>query len=235
MKLTPLQKRVCDQVINVFETGSLTGDYSSIAIDNGGPNRIRQIIYGRGHTAEYGKLHELIRWYIDANGVFAAQLVSYVSQVGLDPLVDDETFKNLLRGAGKTDVAMRQVQDRFFDKYYYIPAITWADAKQFSSPLSALVIYDSYIQSGSVPEFLCKRFTEVPPASGGRERSWVEQYVATREDWLANHPNPVLHPMVYRTKCFRQEIARGNWDLSQLPIRIQGLEIFGDESDSLRR
>jgi chitosanase len=235
MKLTPLQKRISDQILNVFETGTIFGDYSSITVDNSGPNRIRQITYGRCHVAEYGKLHELSRLYIEADGLFTAQLRPYLSKVGLDPLTDDEPFKNLLRDAGKNDAKMRQVQDLLFDKYFFTPAMTWADANQMALPLSALVICDSYIQSGSVPDFLCKRFAEMPPASGGREKCWVEQYVATREDWLANHPNPVLHPMVHRMECFRQEIARGNWDLSQLPIKVQGLEIFGRYSAMDRR
>ncbi len=235
MNLTPLQKRICDQVVNVFETGSVVGDYSSITVDNSGPRRIRQITYGRCYTTEYDKLHELIRLYIDAGGIFTAQLAPYLTKVGLDPLSDDEAFKNLLREAGKHDAKMRQIQDLLFDKYYFTPAMTWAEANQISLPLSALVIYDSYIQSGSVPDFLCRRFAEVPPASGGREVIWVEQYVATREAWLANHPNPVLHPTVYRTRCFQQEIARENWNLSQLPIKVQGLEIFGSESAFDRR
>jgi len=227
MELTPLQKRICDRVINVFETGSISGDYSSISVSNDGPNRIRQITYGRCHAIEYGRLPLLIREYIDAVGIFAARLKPYLDKVGLEPLADDEVFKSLLRDAGKTDPKMRQIQDRLFDEYYFRPAMKWADANNFTLPISALVIYDSYVQSGSVPDFLCKRCVEATPAKGGREKTWIEEYVATREDWLVNHPNPVLHPTVYRTRCFQQEIARGNWDLSQLPINTQGLEIFG--------
>jgi chitosanase len=104
--------------------------------------------------------------YIDVAGVFAAQLTPYLNKVGIDPRVDDDSFKNLLRDAGKTDPKMHDIQDRLFDKYYYIPAMTWADANRFKLPLSALVIYDSYIQSGSVPDFLFKRFAEAPPVSG---------------------------------------------------------------------
>ncbi len=32
MNLTEQQKRLCEQVINVFETGSTAGNYSTIAI-----------------------------------------------------------------------------------------------------------------------------------------------------------------------------------------------------------
>jgi len=235
MNLTPRQKRILDQVVNVFETGSILGDYSTITVDNSGPNRVRQITYGRCRTTEYDKLRELICLYVNAGGIFTAQLAPYVTKAGRVPLGDDEAFKNLLRDAGKHDAKMRRIQDLLFDKYYFTPAMTWADANQISLPLSALVIYDSYIQSGSMADFLCRRFAEVTPVSGGREKTWVEQYVAARDAWLANHPNPVLHPTVYRTRCFQQEIARENWNLSQLPIKIQGLEIFGAASDFIRR
>ena len=41
MNLTAQQKRICEQVINVFETGSVQGDYSTIAIFPDGPGQIR--------------------------------------------------------------------------------------------------------------------------------------------------------------------------------------------------
>jgi len=55
----------------------------------------------------------------------------------------------------------------------------------------------------------------------------VQEYVDTRNNWLANHSNAVLHPTVYRTQCFKQEISRGNWDLSQLPIKANGVNVSG--------
>jgi len=59
---------------------------------------------------------------------------------------------------------MRQVQDVFFDKRYFQPAMTWADSNGFALPLSALVIYDSFVHSASILGFLRKRFPEEPPA-----------------------------------------------------------------------
>jgi len=32
---------------------------------------------------------------------------------------------------------------------------------------------------------------------------------------------------VYRTRCFKRDIARENWDLSQLPINANGVKVFG--------
>jgi hypothetical protein len=47
-------------------------------------------------------------------------------------------------------------------------------------PLSMLVVYDSFIHSGSVPMFLRKRFIERPPANGGDEKKWIGSYVEVR-------------------------------------------------------
>jgi chitosanase len=228
MNLTAKQKRICEQVINVFETGSVQGNYAMIAIFPDGPNRIRQITYGRSQTTEYGNLHELIQMYADANGTHSSHLRPYLEKIGVTALVDDTQFKQLLQDAGKNDPIMRQIQDEFFDKRYFEPAMAWADRNGFTLPLSGLVIYDSFIHSGSVPEFLRKRFPELIPARGGNEKTWVQQYVDTRNNWLANHSNEVLHATVYRTQCFKQEISRDNWDLSQLPIKAHGVNVSGE-------
>ena len=74
MNLTAQQKRICEQVVNVFETGSTDGDYSNISIYNDGPNDIRQITYGRSQTTEYGNLDELVDLYASRNGLFSDKL-----------------------------------------------------------------------------------------------------------------------------------------------------------------
>jgi chitosanase len=89
------------------------------------------------------------------------------------------------------------------------------------------MFYDSFIHSGSILDFLRKRFSEVPPAKGGNEKTWIQQYVDVRHDWLATHPRKVLQNTVYRTQCFKREIARDNWDLSQVPIDANDVDVFG--------
>lgn len=227
MNLTSKQKLICEQIINVFETGSTKGNYAAISIFHDGPNHIRQVTYGRSQTTEYGNLEELIQMYVDSNGLYSQQLRPYIPKIGVSPLVEDETFKQLLKDAGKKDPVMCTVQDTFFDKRYFQPAMKWADDNGFTLALSALVIYDSFIHSGSIKDFLRKRFSAVPPKKGGDEKTWISQYVDVRHDWLATASNPELHPTVYRTQCFKNEIARNNWDLSQLPINANGVRVSG--------
>jgi chitosanase len=227
MQLTALQKRICEQVINVFETGKIAGDYGALVIFADGPHDIRQITYGRSQTTEYGNLEELVQMYVDANGTFSEPLRPFIAQIGVTPLVDNKEFKQLLWDAGRKDPVMQRIQDEFFDKRYFQPAMRWADTNEFTLPLSALVIYDSFIHSGSILDFLRKRFPEVPPAKGGNEKTWIQQYVDVRHNWLATHPRKVVQNTVYRTQCFKREIARDSWDLSQVPIDANGVNVFG--------
>lgn len=225
MNLTAEQKSICEQVINVFETGSTQGNYGMISIYKDGPHKQRQVTYGRSQTTEYGNLHELVEMYANAGGIYSEALRPYIEKIEATPLADDALFKQLLRDAGRKDPVMRQTQDAFFDRRYFVPAMAWADNNGFSLPLSALVIYDSFIHSGSILSFLRKRFPESPPANGGDEHAWISQYVDTRQNWLANHENKILRNTIYRTRCFNNEISRDNWDLTQLPIIANGIEI----------
>ena len=88
-----------------------------------------------------------------------------------------------------------------------------------------LVIYDSYIYSGSVPMFLRKRFTELTPVNRGDEKKWITSYVDVRHQWLKYHEKPILRKTIYRTQTFINEIERGNWNLEKLPINANGVNV----------
>jgi chitosanase len=70
MKPTPGQKRICEQVINVFESGRPQEVYSAITVLRDGPHKMRQVTYGRSQTTEYGNLNELLEMYVDAGGSY---------------------------------------------------------------------------------------------------------------------------------------------------------------------
>lgn len=164
MNLTPNQKRVLEQTLNVFETGSVAGDYSNISIFADGPGNRRQVTYGRSQTTEWGNLRELVQMYVAAPGAkFAAELKPFVAQIGKTSLVDNGAFKSWLKRAGKEDPVMKTTQDAFFDKRYFAPAMAWADANGFILPLSALVIYDSFIHSGGILQHLRMKFRGLKP------------------------------------------------------------------------
>lgn len=80
LDLSEGQRRICERVINVFETGTLEGKYGAISIFHDGPGQIRQITYGRSQTTEYGNLRELVQMYADANGPFSARLRPFIDK-----------------------------------------------------------------------------------------------------------------------------------------------------------
>ena len=213
-------------VVNIFETGTPDGQYDNISIYADGKRdpsgkKTRQITYGRSQTTEQGHLKELIAAYIANNGTFSKHFSYYLPKIGVESLVDNEMFKTVLRDAAKFDSIMRQTQDEFFDKTYYQPALAFCDDNQFTLPLSMLVVYDSHIHSGRVPQIVRNMFPESTPKNGGNEKSWVKAYVNARRRWLQSLPDPV--PVtVYRMDCFIAQITDVNW-LLERPVTSGGV------------
>lgn len=226
MYLPAIQRNLIERLINTIETGRPDGDYGAISIYADGPNDIKQITYGRAQTTEYGNLRKLVHMYVAAGGAYSAELASFAGKVGSEPLTNNGQFKRLLRDAGRTDPVMRRIQDQFFEQVYFLPAMRWADDNGFVKALSALVIYDSYIQSGQILWFLRQRFAESPPALGGSEETWVSEYVRVRHDWLSSHHRPAVRKSIYRTQAFKEQIAAGNWDLKKVPVNMNGIDVY---------
>jgi len=226
MYLTAIQRNLIERLINTVETGRPDGDYGAISIYADGPNDIKQITYGRAQTTEYGNLRRLVHMYVAAGGAGSAALAPYAEKIGSEPLTNDAQFKRLLRDAGRSDPVMRRIQDQFFEQVYFLPAMRWADDNSFTKALSALVIYDSYIHSGQILWFLRQRFAENPPAMGGKEETWVSEYVRVRHDWLSSHHRPAVRKSIYRTQAFKEQIAKGNWDLKVVPVQMNGIDVY---------
>lgn len=219
--ITPRIKKKIEQVVNVFETGSLQGNYAMLVKlkdyqDPETNTRIVQVTYGRSQTTEFGNLKALVQDYVESNGINAALLKPFLSRIGKKPsLATDDVFCNALKDAGKTDPIMKVCQDELFDTKYYQPAFGWFSENGFRLPLSLLVIYDSKIHSGGIPGFLRNKFPTVVPASGGDEKEWITNYVKARHAWLSGHSDALLRKTVYRTACFLEQLKNDNWDLSQ--------------------
>ena len=218
--ITDDKKQRILSVVNIFETGTPDGEYDDISIFNDGKGNTRQITFGRSQTTEQGNLKLLIQAYIANKGMFSNDFKPYVDKIGVTPLVDDKAFIALLKRAAQEDETMIKTQDAFFDKVYFQPATKFFVTNGFSFPLSMLVIYDSYIHSGSIPEFLRKRFPESPPVRGGDEKAWIKAYVAARHEWLSGKGAP-LNKTIYRTQVFMTAIAADDWMLGS-PLVANG-------------
>jgi chitosanase len=214
--ITPPIKKKIQDVVSVFETSSVKPRYDILVVMADGPGRCLQITYGKHQTTEYGNLRALIKMYCDSYGRYANDLRSYIGFIGRPdkPLAKNESFKHLLKLAG-TDYIMAEVQDRFFDQYYWDPAFNFFQKQNFTLPLSMLVIYDSFIQSGGILDFLRNRFGERTPINNGNEKRWITAYTNVRDKWLENHSNPLLPHTDYRTDCLLDAISKDNWDLAK--------------------
>jgi len=223
MNLTDKQKQTIKQIVSIFETSKIEGDYGAIATYNDGPDRRRQITYGAHQLTESAGLKLLLQDYIKRCGEYHEDLCKYIDEVGKYTLVDNANFKNVLRMAG-SDPVMRLCQDEYFDKQYFQKALTWANYEGFTLPLSMAVIYDSFIHSGGILGFLRKRFEELTPLKGGDEQKWIKEYVLAREAWLKTSSDPILRNTVYRPVTFLRLMQEGKWHL-ELPMIIRKLEL----------
>lgn len=215
------KKAKIQSIINVFETGSIKGDYKNVSIYNDGPDGAKQVTYGKSQTTEYGNLKDLIKMYVENKGVKAAELTPYISKIGSTPLWTDKTFISLIKEAG-VDPIMISTQDVFFDKHYWNPAIKWCADNEFTLPLAGLVIYDSYIHSGSILPFLRNKFAAKTPANGGTQQEWIFEYLTARKEWLRTHSNIILRKTVYRVNNMLDVVTKKDWTLDQ-PFNANGL------------
>jgi chitosanase len=226
MQLTALQKSAAQAIVNIFETGSIRGDYSDVTLL---PGDSGQLTYGRSQTTlASGNLFLLIESYCgQSNGSLSADLKPYLTKLQTCDcaLNTDATFRGLLKDAG-SDPVMQEVQDAFFDRVYWDPAMRSADALGAQSALGAAIVYDSTVHGSwaQVRDMTRKQFGELKQIG---EVQWMSDYVETRRQWLATYPNPLLHKTVYRMDSFRQIINAGNWKLG-LPLVVRGLSITSD-------
>jgi chitosanase len=229
--ISPPIKNKIEDIVNVFESGSINGNYGTLVkfkdyTDPLTHTNLVQITFGRSQTTEFGNLKGLLKMYVESNGQYAHELENYINRVGKKPsLSTDKVFCDTLIKAGKNDPVMKTCQDDFFDSYYFLPAYSWFHQMGFTLPLSMLVIYDSEIHSGGVPDFLRKRFPEKPPVKGGDEKTWIKQYVDVRHQWLKTHSKKILQGTVYRTQCFKTQIQNDNWYLTGV-VRANGINIM---------
>jgi peptidoglycan hydrolase-like protein with peptidoglycan-binding domain len=101
-----------------------------------------------------------------------------------------------------------------------------ADAIGAQSPLGASIVYDSTVH-GSWPhvrDLTRKAHGELVDIG---EKEWMAHYVDERRNWLATHPNALLHKTVYRMDAFRTLLAEDNWPLA-LAFAVRGLSINED-------
>jgi chitosanase len=221
--LTQLQEQTIKAIVNVFETGSILGDYGQVTLlrgDRGG------LTYGRSQTTvNSGGLHSLIdRYTQQPDATFAADMAAYLKPLKSKKkaLEKDLYFANLLRAAAD-DPLMRETQDSFFDDHYYAPAVRIAERNGVDSALGRAVVYDSIVH-GSWRMISRRTSRKRGKLSAIGEQRWITGYVEERRKWLAEHSIRILNRTVYRMDTFLRLIDGDMWSL-EAPLVVRELEI----------
>jgi chitosanase len=225
MGMTDLQKETAQALVQIFETSKLGTKkaYSVVTLlkgDTGG------LTYGKHQTTiNSGNLYLMLKAYTEDSGAdFAKEMATYLPQLAKksSALASDSAFKALLAKAGQ-DSDMQDVQDAFFDRVYWQPAVAQATAYGFTKPLAIAVIYDSFIH-GSWKLIRDRTTAKVGAPKSAGENLWIRTYNAERRAWLANHSNALLRKCVYRQDAFAILLKSDNWDLG-LPMTVRGVKI----------
>jgi len=221
--LTDLQKGAVQAIVNIFETGAPLGDYASVTLLEGDTGHLT---YGRSQTTlASGNLYLLIKDYVDTeDAVFAEAQRPYLPRLeAIDLSLDEDSdFHAILRKAG-ADPAMQRVQDAFFDRIFWAPAVRSAAYIDSTLALGMAVIYDSRIH-GSWHAIRDRVIKEYGSLSDLGEKTWMWRYVAHRRNWLATHDNTLLRKTVYRMDSMQTLMGSEKWDLS-LPFSVRGINI----------
>ncbi|MBI1360703.1 MAG: hypothetical protein GC155_10550 [Alphaproteobacteria bacterium] len=212
-RISGLQIAIIDAIVTIFESGQ-PANYGAIAHD---PKDAGGLSYGK-HQASLtsGNLYNLVSAYCATpEAQCSAEFRPYLDRMkARDRTLDSDRSLILLLQRAAKDPVMQKVQDEFFTANFMEPALKKWQALGFTTALSAGVVYDSFINSGSLN--LEKMTTEKYGApSAENERDWTAKYVATRKAWLAQY-----YPAnVVRMETFEGLVQKGDWDLS-LPIRV---------------
>ncbi|HKJ07466.1 MAG TPA: peptidoglycan-binding protein [Gammaproteobacteria bacterium] len=221
--LTATQKDTAQAIVNLFETGTVLGEYGQVTVLDGDTGHLT---FGRSQTTlGSGGLAKLLeRYCANTRARFGARLAPYLPRLqDKDSALDTDTrLHNLLR-ASADDSVMRDTQDAFFDDVYWKPAQQASGRLGISDPLGVAVVYDSFVH-GSWTAMRNRTLQKTGTVDDVGQRPWVASYVATRRAWLAGHPRRDLRATVYRMDAFRRMIDRDLWGL-ELPLVVRGREI----------
>jgi len=223
-----LHKKTAQAIVNIFESGRPLGDYGCVTVLSGDTGHLT---YGRSQTSlGSGNLALLLHAYCEAQGAFSEALLPYLTAFDRrdERLDDNDKVKSLLKQAGD-DPVMHRVQDEFFDRVYWAPALKSADYIGVAKPLSVTVVYDSRVH-GSYHYIRDVTNTQHGDVRGIGEEQWIRTYVSVRRNWLATHDNSLLRKTVYRMDALKTLMEAGKWELP-LPLTVRNVviseEIFG--------
>ena len=218
-----LQKQICNALVNIFEGGRPNGNYGAVG---GLHNDKGHLSYGRSQVSlKSGNLYVVMSNYCAAPGnQYGKDLEPYLERMRVkDITLDGEVqLRAILREAGD-DPVMRKVQDDYFDRNFYQPAMAHAKAANLSQALSCAIAYDAAIQGGWFPCSQAVNKGLGPVSETVSEEKWVARYLDERKTYLEG----CAPDTVYRPAAFKTLLDSSNWDL-KLPFAFRSVHLTED-------
>jgi chitosanase len=194
VKLTTDQRRVADELVNVFEYSSPSPRYGSCTDLGDG----RGFTCGKvGFTTSSTEVRDIVGAYVEQ--VPGSPLARHLPR--LRELADSGSGSTSgLPGfaadwaKAATDPAFRAEQDTFADRLNYAPALAAAHTIGLRTPLGVAILYDTAVQHGTsddpdgLPALLAgtRERTGGNPADGVAEKAWLLAFLDVRADDLRN-------------------------------------------------
>lgn len=210
--LSSEMKSRIESIINVFETGSLKGDFSNISIYKDGSNGTKyQVSYGLKQFTSEHNLITLLKRYESKKGLYSKIFKKYYNIIKTEAITTKLDFIEALKKAGKEQI-MIDSQNEIFDEIYFTKAYDFWKENGFKTNLGLLIIFDSIIHSGQIRNDIREMFLENVPVNGGNEIKWLKAYNSSRKQWLISK-SELLAKTIYRQKTFEKILQSKNYDL----------------------
>lgn len=215
MELSKEKRGLIVKFLNCFEQGKPYFQHDKVdtlpdQVFPGSSKRVKGITISYGLT-QNSHLFEFLTDYSKLEGKYSDDFKPYLSKIKVVSLANDVKFKDLLKKAAREDSKYTELLEDYFYRYYLNPALSWCDKNGFVTALSAAIVADSYLHSGSTPVFLRNRFPATPKDG---EKVWITQYITVRRDWLKNHSDPVLRSIWKRPQFYLDLVNKGDWGLN---------------------
>ena len=235
--LTAAQKRCAEQLISLFENGTINFQYGYAKRLGDG----RGITFGcAGFTTATGDGFEVIKEYTARRphnplARYLPRLARLAAQASAD-VRGLQGFEQAVARAAR-DPIFRKVQDNVMNQLYYAPSVAYSNELGLKTPLARAVLYDTVVMHGDGDDpdgtaALPARTQEAvggTPASGVDEATWLSAFLQTRKADLLNPfdsaTQQVWAEAAGRVDVFEALAASGNYDLrSPIVVDTAGYE-----------
>ncbi len=229
--LSPVKKKIAEQIISLFENDTITPQYDYIENIGDGRGFTAGIA---GFTSAYGEIYEVVRNY--STIAPTSSITKYLNNLrklekGELQTQDLEDFIGEWQKASY-DRAFRSIQDTLRDTRFYNPAMSTAKNLGIKHNITKAFMYDTIIQHGNSPkdpdglpmmiEAINKKLGG-SPAKGVDEVVWLKELIRTRRSILEFPSNADTREAwsysVDRCDFFDELLEQRNLDLVT-PIHI---------------